>query len=258
MCLITFQLQEHPVYKLILASNRDESYERPTAAASFWQDYPYILAGRDLLQKGTWLGITKAGRFAALTNVHDHSRKLPTHPVSRGKIIKDYLISNQPASVFLANLQKNQSNYVGFNLLVGDIDHFWHFNNLTNQITSLPSGMHGLSNAGLNDPWPKVVKGKAYIQDFSSKHEPASPSDLLTAFADTTTVSNKNEVPWLSTEDPIEFESQNSQIFIKTPKYGTVSTTILLVDHNNNVTFIERSYNKEGISGEVHYSFKIQ
>ena len=195
--------------------------------------------------------------FCEVTNTRDDSLILD-HPISRGKIIQDYLTNDQPPSTFLAHLQKTRLDYAGFNLLVGSTDHFWHFNNLTNQITNLSSGLHGLSNAGLNDPWPKVVKGKAYIQDFSSKHEPASPSDLLTAFADTTTVSNKNEVPWLSTEDPIEFESQNSQIFIKTPKYGTVSTTILLVDHNNNVTFIERSYNKEGISGEVHYSFKIQ
>lgn len=256
MCLITFQLQEHPIYKIILVANRDESYIRPTAAASFWQDHPYILAGRDLFQMGTWLGITKEGRFAAVTNTRDDSLILD-HPISRGKIIQDYLTNDQPPSTFLAHLQKTRLDYAGFNLLVGSTDHFWHFNNLTNQITNLSSGLHGLSNAGLNDPWPKVLKGKTYLQEFASKNESIDPSKLLTTFSDTS-VSNRDEIPSLNTENIFEYESKNSPIFIKTPKYGTVSTTVLLVDHDNNVTFTERSYNKEDIIGEVNYSFTIQ
>lgn len=256
MCLIAFQLQEHPVYRLILIANRDEAYTRPTAPAAFWKDYPNVLAGRDLAQMGTWLGITKEGRFAALTNAHDLSIPLPDQPISRGKIVQDYLTTDRPASEFLANLQKNRTNYSGFNLLIGDKDHVWHFNNLTNQLTAILPGVHGLSNASLDIPWPKVIKGKNAIQTAALANGPIDPSKLLTAFADTS-ITNMEKGALIHKDTPYESNPETSPIFIKTPDYGTVSTTVLLIDHDNNVIFNERSYNKAGTTGEVHYSFAI-
>ena len=255
MCLIALQLHEHPLYKMILVANRDEAYTRPTAAAGFWKDHPQILAGRDLLQMGTWLGITKEGRFAALTNIYDSTVSLPKKPVSRGQIVRDYLTTSQSAPDFLSHLRDKRLDYAGFNLLLGDFDHLWHFNNHTNQVDVLSSGIHGLSNASLNDPWPKVLKVKSHLQQLHSKSTALDPNDLLKAFMDTSLPSRKDTS--LTGTTSLNLEQETPPIFIKTPEYGTVSTTVLLVDYNNNVTFIERSYSKEGITGEVHYSFKV-
>lgn len=255
MCLIALQLHEHPLYKMILVANRDEAYTRPTAAAGFWKDHPQILAGRDLLQMGTWLGITKEGRFAALTNSYDSTVSVPENPVSRGQIVRDYLTTTQSALDFLAHLQDKRLDYAGFNLLLGDFDHFWHFNNHTNQVNVLSSGIHGLSNASLNDPWPKVLKVKSHLQQLHSNNTILEPNDLLSAFMDTSLLLGK-DASFIGTTS-LNLEQETHPIFIKTPEFGTVSTTVLLVDYNNNIIFIERSYNKEGITGEVHYSFKV-
>lgn len=257
MCLIAFKLQEHPVYKLILIANRDEAYSRPTAAAAFWTDHPHVLAGRDLFQMGTWLGITKEGRFAALTNAHTSFDALPNQPVSRGKIVQDYLTTDQPIANFLAHLQINRSNYAGFNLLIGDNDHLLHFNNLTNEVTNVPPGIHGLSNASINNPWPKVTKGKSYLRNFTEKNKKINPYELLPTFTDTS-ITKTAFSPLVKPTTPMESKLQNSPIFIKTPNYGTVSTTVLFIDHDNNVTFNERSYDKKGTTGDVHYLFTIQ
>ena len=255
MCLIALQLHEHPLYKMILIANRDEAYTRPTAVSDFWKDHPHVLAGRDLLQMGTWLGITKEGRFAALTNIHDSTISVPENPISRGQIVRDYLTTTQSALGFLSDLQDKRLDYAGFNVLLGDIDHLWHFNSHTNQVNSLKTGIHGLSNASLNDPWPKVLKVKSHLQQLNSKSTAFDPNDLLTVFMDTSLPSKKDAL--LTTTTSLKPEKETPPIFIKTPEYGTVSTTVLLVDYDNNVTFIERSYSKEGITGEVHYSFEI-
>src|SRR5690625_3228816 len=121
MCLINFQYKAHPNYKLIIAANRDEFYERPTAQAHFWKDYPQVLAGRDLHGMGTWLGITKQGRFAALTNIRDQEEDV-SDKKSRGDILKNYLAGTEPAESFVENLKKEKNQYAGFNLLVGSSD----------------------------------------------------------------------------------------------------------------------------------------
>src|SRR5699024_8455924 len=110
MCLINFHFQDHPHYKLIVAANRDEFYNRPTAPAQFWADEPTILAGRDLKQMGTWLGITRQGRFAALTNFRDpfgHS----TNKRTRGEIITNYLTSHLSPEEYLATIHEKRDNY---------------------------------------------------------------------------------------------------------------------------------------------------
>lgn len=121
MCIISFHIQDHPKYKLILIANRDEAYERPTAPLHFWDDEPHILAGRDLKAKGTWLGITKQGKIAALTNYRD-PKQIATEKQSRGDIIRNYLSNQQAAIPFLHELQNNRHHFNGFNLLLGTVD----------------------------------------------------------------------------------------------------------------------------------------
>ena len=110
MCLINFQLGAHPNYKLIVAANRDEFYGRPTASAHFWEDEPNLLAGRDLKGMGTWLGITKEGRFAALTNIRDPEENL-NEKKSRGEILRNYLAGEMTPELFLEDLKKIQASF---------------------------------------------------------------------------------------------------------------------------------------------------
>lgn len=105
MCLINFQLHDHPIYKLVLAANRDEFYERPTMPAHFWEDNPNILAGRDLRRMGTWLGVTKKGRIAALTNFREADQQ-NTNKISRGELVSAYLSGNMGPQNYLESIQK--------------------------------------------------------------------------------------------------------------------------------------------------------
>ncbi|HSI68404.1 MAG TPA: NRDE family protein, partial [Planococcus sp. (in: firmicutes)] len=147
MCLILFQYRQHPEYKLIVAANRDEFYGRPAKEASFWEDQPDILAGRDLLQMGTWLGVTKSGRFAALTNFRDPS--LPeAGKISRGALVWDYLAVDSPPKKFLEALDPDA--YTGFNVLLGDLDNLYYYSNLQKDLIKISPGTHGLSNHLLN------------------------------------------------------------------------------------------------------------
>ncbi|GAB3061239.1 NRDE family protein [Virgibacillus ainsalahensis] len=254
MCLINFQINSHPNYKFIVAANRDEFYERPTAPAAFWEDHPTILAGRDLMQMGTWLGITKQGRFAALTNYRD-PKHMKTGNLSRGEIVKNYLANDISPEGFLENLRKNQANYVGFNIIAGNPDQLFHYHNVKNQISEIPAGTHGLSNDSLNTPWPKVVKGKRNLQEYVMKHEKLDIDKLFEIVSDAEEAQDE-DLP--ETGVDLDLERKLSPLFIKTPGYGTRSSTVLLVDRSNNVTFVERSYEKGEFTGENRFEFQIK
>ena len=152
MCLILFAFRVHPFYPLIVAANRDEFLERPTAAASFWSDQNEILAGRDLSAGGTWLGITRGGRFAAITNHRDLRRRRPNDPLSRGSLVLSALKSEPDL--------KSADRYDGFNLLFGSALDLRYSNNIDGSLSDVSPGIHGLSNHLLNTPWPKVLKAK--------------------------------------------------------------------------------------------------
>jgi uncharacterized protein with NRDE domain len=118
MCLIFLACRTHPRYPLILAANRDEFYQRPTAPASFWETEPKILAGKDLQSGGTWLGITRSGRIAALANYRDPSRVLDNAP-SRGGLVTEFLLGDLPPAAYLEKLRQ-RSEYNGFSIIFGD------------------------------------------------------------------------------------------------------------------------------------------
>ena len=128
MCLIVFAYQYHPRYPLILAANRDEFYERPTRKAYFWEDHPDLLAGRDLKYGGTWMGITRSGRFAAVTNFRDRT-EFREHPESRGLMTKDFLVSHTSPGDFLKEIITRNDQYNGFNLLIGDPSALFYYSN---------------------------------------------------------------------------------------------------------------------------------
>ena len=238
MCLINFQFHEHPNYKLIVAANRDEFYGRPTATAHIWEDEPDILAGRDLLQMGTWLGVTKQGRFAALTNFRDPAH-MGAGQVSRGAIVRKYLSENSSSEEFLASLHKERENYTGFNLLVGNPDELFYYSNIQGEILKVPAGTHGLSNHLLNTPWPKVTIGKHKLKTYVMGQKKVEMDALFTILSDER-IAEDAALP--ETGVGIELERKLSPLFIKTPDYGTRSSAVLLVDHDNHFTLAERTY----------------
>src|SRR5699024_6165313 len=254
MCLINFQLGAHPNYKLIVAANRDEFYGRPTASAHFWEDEPNLLAGRDLKGMGTWLGITKEGRFAALTNIRDPEENL-NEKKSRGEILRNYLAGEMTPELFLEDLKKEKDQYAGFNLLVGSPEQLLYFNNRKAQTETIKVGVHGLSNHYLNTPWPKVVKGKKMLGDYAAKNSEIDPEMLFEILA------NSEEAPDESlpqTGVRMAFERKLSPLFIQTSDYRTRASTVLLIDKENNVTFIERTYKRGKLEGDRKFTFKIE
>ena len=148
MCLILFAYQHHPDYPLIVAANRDEFFDRPTKAAHFWPESADIFAGKDLLAGGTWMGVTRQGRFAAVTNFR--STHTPPDPaISRGALCKDFLDSTISPQDFLADIDKNRLEYAGFNLLIGSPSQLFYYANQDGKIIELEAGIHGLSNGVL-------------------------------------------------------------------------------------------------------------
>lgn len=240
MCLILFAYKIHPRYKLILAANRDEFYERPTASAHFWEDVPDVLAGRDLAQGGTWLGVTKSGRFAAVTNFRNPNQL--KGKLSRGALVSDFLRGNQTVSEYLQTVENESENYTGFNLLVGDFgnenDELAYFSNRSNEIKILDAGIYGLSNALLDTTWQKVVRGKERLAKIVSGE--AISTELLFSILQNRTFAEDEDLP--ETGVGLERERILSSCFIETPIYGTRSSTALLIGNDNSLEFAEESF----------------
>ncbi len=237
MCLIFLSLNNHPTYKLIIAANRDEFYHRKTAAADFWADQPDVLGGRDLEANGTWMGMTRAGKVSLLTNYRDPKNINPAAP-SRGRLVSDYLKSEVQADKYLKKIEGDGSQYNGFNLLAGTIDELWYFSNYAPGIVQLGPGLHGLSNHLLDTPWPKVLLGKKKIQTILQK--PVIHSEMLFDFLYDDNRAPDDQLP--DTGIGMERERTLSSMFIKSQNYGSRCSTVVLVDQQNNVQFVERVY----------------
>ena len=237
MCLIFIALKHHPKYKLIVAANRDEFYERKTAAASFWSDHPQILGGRDLEAKGTWLGITTGGRICMVTNFRD-LRNIKANAPSRGKLVTDFLLDKTSGETYLQRIEPRAKQYNGFSLIAGTLDSLFYLSNYRDGIIQLNSGLFGLSNHLLETPWPKVEKGKRVIQDLL-RSSVVHKDDLLKILSDETLGADE-QLP--DTGVGLEGERMLSPAFIKSPGYGTRSSTVIIVDYNDHVAFHERVY----------------
>ncbi|WP_041274417.1 NRDE family protein [Desulforamulus reducens] len=255
MCLIFFAYNYHPRYQLIVAANRDEFYKRPSLPAAFWRDNPTILAGRDLEQGGTWMGLTTTGCFAALTNYRDPVHNNPQAP-SRGYLVHKYLNSDVSPEYYLKNLPNGGAEYNGFNLLVGTTQAIYYYSNREKVIRKIANGIYGLSNGFLNEPWPKVSKGKKALADCLQGQE-IKKDQLFKIMADQEQPEDC-ELP--QTGVSLEWERLLSRIFIVSPCYGTRSSTVLMVDRKGHVQFWERSFTMEqpGRGKEVFHEFNIK
>lgn len=236
MCLILFANEHHPAYRLILAANRDEFFERPTAPAAFWKDDSGLLAGRDLKSGGTWLGVTRTGRFAAVTNYREPRKQNPEAP-SRGVLVTQFLRGRDDPEGYLHRLSRTADRYNGFNLLVGDAKCVFYFSNREGRVRRVEPGVHGLSNHLLDTPWPKVVQGKAALSA-AVEEETVDPEGLLHLLQDRTSA---EEADLPDTGVGADWERVLSPIFISTPAYGTRSSTALTIDCEGRVAFVEQT-----------------
>jgi uncharacterized protein with NRDE domain len=241
MCLILLSYDNHPNYQLILAANRDEYYSRPTAALDIWEDYPYVLAGRDLKSGGTWLGITRTGRLAAVTNYRDPASNRPDAK-SRGKLVRDFLIGSAPPQHYLAKIQPTGAAFNGFNLLLWIDSQLWYYSNRGSRIQQLGRGLYGLSNHLLDTAWPKVVTGKQALSDYLAHIDYVDPEAIFAILADQ---SKPPDTLLPDTGVGLPCERILSSRFITSDIYGTRSSSIILVDRSGNVNFLERSFNPD-------------
>ncbi len=254
VCLILFAWRCHPGFPLILAANRDEFYERPTEAAHFWEDAPEVLAGRDLRSGGTWIGVRKDGRFAAVTNYRAPLFVKIGAP-SRGDLVKSFLADGEDLPSFRKRVLDQGELYNGFSLLVMDTGSLDCFSNFGGGWVPVGPGIHGLSNHLIDTPWPKVEKGKRALREILESRSEPDPGALFRVLADTTRC---DDTLLPDTGIGLEWERILSSIFIQSPVYGTRSSTVLIVRENGTVTFVERSF-KSGPDafGERRFDFNI-
>jgi uncharacterized protein with NRDE domain len=241
MCLLVIGVNVHPGYKVILAANRDEFYDRPTARAGFWEDAPEVLGGKDLKAGGTWLGITRQGRIAAITNYRDPASIRPDAP-TRGELVKDFLLGQEEPEHYLDRLAGKGDRYNGFNLIVGQTDHLYWYSNRGGTARRLERGIHALSNHLLNTPWPKVSRARAGMERILARKEGPFPEALFGMLSDRS-VPDDRDLP--ETGVTLEWERMLSPVFIASPTYGTRSSTVLLVDRDDHVTFMERTFDPD-------------
>lgn len=257
MCLILLAHRVHPDYPLVLAANRDEFYERPTAAAVFWADAPHVLAGRDLTGGGTWLGITRSGRWAAVTNYRDPPAARSGRP-SRGALVGDFLRGDAEPEDYLRAVAAEAEQYDGFNLLIGDLGRAHYFGNRmapeAGPVTLEP-GLYGLSNHLLDTPWPKVARGRRMLGQLLDAGAPTAEA-LLEILHDTE-IAPAHDLP--RTGIGAEWERVLSASFVATPTYGTRASTALLVDRSHHAVVVERSFLPGPVPhGEVRFEVPLE
>jgi uncharacterized protein with NRDE domain len=238
MCLIVFAYDCHPDYRLILGANRDEYRDRPAEQAGFWPDSPHILAGRDRQAGGTWLGVTTDGKLAAITNYRD-PRQQVVDPPSRGILVSGFLQNKSlTTEEFQQTLNHDGQRYDGFNLLYGTVDELHYFTNRGGSSGPITPGVHGLSNHLLDNRWPKVTFARSRLKNLL-QFKRVEPEQIFEALSDPAPFDFR-ALP--NTGIGPERERLLSPIFITDEGYGTRSTTVLTIDREGGVTFIERTF----------------
>jgi uncharacterized protein with NRDE domain len=233
MCLIVLAWQAHPDYPLVLAANRDEFYRRATAPARFWPEAPQVLAGRDLVAGGTWLGVTRGGRFAALTNYREPGAAPGAR--SRGLLVSGFLESDAAPMAYAEGVMAEAAHYGGFNLLVGAGDELVVLSNRGTAPRRLAPGVHALSNHLLDTPWPKVEKARAGL---GAQLAAPQVDGLLQLLADDN-VAPDARLP--DTGVGLDLERMLSPLFIRSPQYGTRASTVLMVG-TRRIRFVEQGF----------------
>ena len=243
MCLIYAAWRRHPHYRLVVAANRDEYHARPTAMAHWWEDAPGVLAGRDLEAGGTWMGVARSGRFAAVTNYHDPAAGRRGDAPSRGALVGAFLTGGESAPGYLDRVVDEGRRYNGFSLLAMDGKTLAFASNRSPGVMRLGPGVYGLSNHLLDTPWPKVTEGKTELERLLAEPHVRVP-DLLALLA----VRDPAGVEALCADNGRDLGRMRSRSsrFILGGDYGTRASTVVLLDGNGAGLFVERSFDSRG------------
>jgi uncharacterized protein with NRDE domain len=253
MCLVLIALHSHPEYSLIVAANRDEFYDRPTAPGGFWADAPSVLAGRDLQAGGTWLGIDRRGRLAAVTNYRQGERERPA-PRSRGHLVSDFLTTETGALEHMNRVRSDAGLYNGFNLIASDGGGLFYYSNREDRVRTLVPGVYGLSNHLLDTPWPKVASTKTAFDALLNGGASDLTADLFALLSDRNRPAD-HLLP--STGVGREWERLLSSAFIASDDYGTRSSTVVLAGRDDGIIFIERTFGPRGALGaQARFEFQ--
>ena len=257
MCIAALVWHPDAETPLLLAANRDEFFARPTEPMHWWPD-SHVLAGRDLKANGAWLGITRQGRFALVTNIRNPALRREGAP-SRGDIVKHFLESAVPPSTFVAALAAIAPDYEGFNLLCGQASaasrELWFLNSAEGSGKRLDQGLYGLSNASLDTVWPKLTRIKQGLRHALAEREIKAQDARLLRLLRNATPTSEQQLP--DTGAPHEWERALGSIFINRDGYGTRASTVLRVsDGHANATEINYAPDAS-ISQRNDFSFEI-
>ncbi|MGA8008503.1 MAG: NRDE family protein [Thiomonas sp.] len=241
MCLIAFAWRTHPRWRLVLAGNRDEFHARPSAPLARWADAP-VIGGRDLEAGGTWLGVTDAGRCAVVTNVRDP--RDPQEGLSRGLLASNYLAGPVGATAHAKSLLAIAADYRPFNLLTFDTEAAFYLGNRPEPRTEpVTHGVHGLSNADFNTPWPKTRALMECLQVWIDAGDDDDFAPLFAALADETRPPD-DQLPITGVD--LELERFLSSAFIRGERYGTRASTVVAVGYDGAGLVVERRFEAEG------------
>jgi len=232
----------HPKYRMVLAANRDEYYNRPTAPAAFDDDSSDVLGGRDLKHHGMWCGINRFGRFAAITNYRDPGPDITGAP-SRGFLVRDFLTGKESPKSYLEHVKSIGHQFNGYNLLVGDRSELYYYSNRGNAVEKLKPGTYGLSNHLIDTPWPKITKGKSDLEKLLNDKEDIDPEDIFALLKDG---SSPPDSMLPDTGVDLEWERILSPLFIASDFYGTRSSSIIFIERKGGITFLERTFISDG------------
>jgi uncharacterized protein with NRDE domain len=253
MCLVLVVWRAHPRYPCLVAANRDEFHSRPAARAEWWADHPRILAGRDLEAGGTWLGVTRTGRFAALTNYRDPERRREAAP-SRGALVTSLLESGASVAEGLSYLRAVGDGYNGFNLIFSDGERLGIYESVLGAGRELGPGIYGLSNHLLDTPWPKVQNAKTRLE--AALRDLTDTAPLLELLRDDRPAADA-QLP--RTGVSLEWERLLSSAFVRAPDYGTRCSTIIRVDARGRAYFDEWSWDSVGSDiGRISLQFELE
>ena len=240
MCLVVVVHAAAARYPFVIAANRDELHARPTRPAAWWPEPPRLFGGRDLLAGGTWLGVDRRGRIAAVTNVRDGTPR--EAPRSRGALVTDYLGSDERAASFAVRSAEAGARFAAFNLLLFDGAELRYASNRAAP-ERLTAGVHALSNAPLGVDWPKIASAKSGVARLLATADPLE--GLLDLLATRSTAESAEE-------------RYRSAHFVTGPVYGTRCSTVILIDADGELTFAERSFDADGTpTGEVRETFAL-
>lgn len=242
MCLIAIAWQARADLPLVVAANRDEWRDRAAQPAQWWADRPQVLAGRDLQAGGTWLGISREGRFAAVTNFRDPSDRRSTAR-SRGELVADFLAGHLEPGAYAEHVARRAHEYNAFNLLVADTATLWYFGSREGPPRPVAPGVHALSNHALDEPWPKVVHARRAME---AAIRDADPAPRLFEMLSDTTPAVDDDLP--RTGVPLDWERRLSPALITGEDYGTRNSTVMIAPAQGPATLEE--WTRDG-AGEV-------